>query len=96
MTPELAYKRQDRLQHHPLGSRVDHTSHSKRPALAAAAKHLERLDITPINFLSHIHPLLLAMHAECMAAVTAHAAAMVVGIVAITLPPLWDEVGLVM
>ena len=30
-----------------------------------------------------------------MAAVTAHAAAMLVGVVAITLPPLWDEVGLV-
>jgi len=35
------------------------------------------------------------MHAECMAAVIAHAAAMVFGVVAITLPPLWDHVGLV-
>jgi hypothetical protein len=35
------------------------------------------------------------MHAESMAAVTAHAAAMLVGVAAITLPPLWDEVGLV-
>jgi hypothetical protein len=35
------------------------------------------------------------MHAECMAAVIAHAAAMLFGVVAITLPRLWDEVGLV-
>jgi hypothetical protein len=34
------------------------------------------------------------MHAECMAAVIAQAAAMFVGVVAITLPRLWDEVGL--